>query len=301
MKREYFFTDGQIEQIREGALSILSEIGVKLGRQELVSKLAAKGFRTSGSFVRIEKETARKKIESQKSNGTPPERSGKRTLRTYTSAYSHTYENIDGSLSKITTESHAEMTKFVAHAAPVYENLGVSCPGPPPDVLPDLQFLRQAVNGFIWCKDFYPMEVTSLKTAPYYFELCEAMGKPVDGAPIYVASPLNISGESFDIALEYSSKFKGVGIGSMPCLGANTPLNLIAAYAQTVAETVGGAIVYEELTGVPASYGTGIFPFDFYLKTHSDTSVQPQPERDKTVAGNGDGSPSEWGELLRYS
>lgn len=31
----------------------------------------------------------------------------------------------------------------------------------------------------------------------------------------------------------------------------------------------------------------------------NDTSVQPQSERDKTVAGNGDG-PSVWGELKCY-
>jgi trimethylamine:corrinoid methyltransferase-like protein len=54
----------------------------------------------------------------------------------------------------------------------------------------------------------------------------------------------------------------------MPSLGANTPLNLVAAYAQTLAETVGGAIVYEALTGVQASYGTNIITFDFY-----DTSM----------------------------
>ena len=265
MKREYFFTNAQIDQIREGALSILSEIGVKLGRQELVDTLTAKGFRTSGRFVRIEKDIALKKIESQKGNGMPP---AKRPFSTYISAYSHTYENIDGSFSEITTESNAAMGRFVANVAQIYPNIGISCPGHPQDIPPELQFIRHVVNSFVWCKNFYPMEATSIKTAQYYYEICEAMGKPVTGAPIYVASPLNISGESFDIALKYSDRFKGVSVSSMPAFGASTPLNLIAAYAQTVAETVGGAVVYETLTGVPASYGTNIFPFDFY-----DTSL----------------------------
>ena len=266
MNREYFFTDSQINQIRDGALAILSEIGVKLGRSELVDTLAAKGFRTSGNFVRIEKETALKKIESQKGEGNPP---AKRPFSTSISAYSHTYENIDGSFSPITTESNAAMGRFVANTAKIlFPNISVSCPGHPENISPDLQFFRQVVNSFIWCEDFYPMEATSIKTAPYYFELCEIMGKPVSGVPIYVASPLNISGESLDIALKYSDRFNSVYVNSMPSYGANTPLNLVAAYAQTLAETVGGAIIYEDLTGVHASYGTNIFPFDFY-----DTSM----------------------------
>jgi len=50
----------------------------------------------------------------------------------------------------------------------------------------------------------------------------------------------------------------------MPSFGANTPMNLVAAYAQAVAETLGGAILFEALTGVPTDFGTNVFPFDFY-------------------------------------
>jgi len=182
MRYEYVFTDSQIDQMRGGAVSILSEIGVKLGRRELVDKLAAQGFRTSGNFVRIDKKISLKKIESQKGGGTTP---FKRPFSASISAYPHTYENIDGSLSKITTESNAAMGRFAANAAQtIFPNISVSCPGHPQDAPPDLQFLRHMANSFIWCKDFYPMEPASIKSAPYYFELCEAMGKPVSGVPI---------------------------------------------------------------------------------------------------------------------
>ena len=266
MKQEYFFTSSQIEQIRDGALDILAEIGVKFGRADSAGKLAAKGFRVSADFVRIDRQTALKKIESQAGDGTPPP---KQPFSASLSAYPHTYENTDGSLSGITTESNAAMGRFVANAAQtLFPGTSIACPGHPQDTPPELQFFRHAVNSFIWCADFDPMEAVSLKSAPYYFELCEAMGKPVKGAPIYVASPLNISGESLDIAIEHSGRLEHVYVSSMPCFGANTPLNLVAAYAQTLAETVGGAVAYEALTGVPASYGTNIFPFDFY-----DTSM----------------------------
>jgi len=258
--RDYFFTQNQIDEIREGAMSVLAEIGVKL-RPELVDKLKAKGFKAEGDFVRIEKALSRQKIDSQNSGSSPPE---KRRLSTYTSAYSHTYETPEGNFEKITTQSNAKMGQFIANLASQFPNLGIAPPGHPQDVHGDLQFFRQAVNGFVWCENFHPMEPTSLKVAPYYFELCDAMGKPVTGLPIYVSSPLSISGESFEISLAHANRLKGAYFHVMPSFGANTPLHMVAAYAQTLAETVGGAICFEALTGVPSYYSTNIFPFDFY-------------------------------------
>jgi len=259
-----FFTDSQIDQIREGAIRILSEIGVKLGRQDLIARLKDKGFSVAGDFVRIEKAISRKKIEDRK---VPPAPASKQRIKTYISPYSHTYETPCGSFEEITTEANVKMAQFVANTAKIWPSLDISPPGHPVDLPPELQFFRQAVNGFIWCEGFTPLEPTSIKIAPYYFELRDVMGKPVTDLPIYVASPLNISGESFDISLAYAHKISEVHVGSMPSLGANTPLNMVAAYAQTLAETVGGAIVFEALTGVRAFYHTRILPFDFYDMT----------------------------------
>jgi len=258
--KDYFFTNSQIDQIREGAISILAEIGVKL-RPELANKLKAKGFSIAGDFVRIERSQSLKKIESQKSTGSPPE---KRRLSTYTSAYSHTYEKLNGGYDKITTQSNVKMAQFMVNLGKEYPNLGIAPPGHPNDIHPDLQFFRHVVNGFVWCENFYPMEPTSLKVASHYFELCDVMGKPVTATPIYVSSPLSISGESFEISLAHADRLKGVYFAVMPSLGASAPLHLVAAYAQTLAETVGGAVIFEALTGVPAYYSTNLFPFDFY-------------------------------------
>ena len=71
VKRDYFFTPGQIDAIREGALSILSEIGVKLGRGEWLDHLVKKGFKARGGYVLIEKPMALAKITSQKTSRKP--------------------------------------------------------------------------------------------------------------------------------------------------------------------------------------------------------------------------------------
>jgi len=260
-----FFSDSQIDQIREGAMDILAEIGVKLGRSELITQLKEKGFLVAGDFVRIDKTLSRKKIEERKE--ITPTIQSKQQIKTYISPYSHIYETLSGTFEGITAESNAKMAQFAANVAKIWPSLSISPPGHPRDLPPELQFFRQTINGYIWCEGFSPLEPTSIKVAPYYFELREAMGKPVTDLPIYVASPLNVSGESFDISLAYAHKINEVHVGSMPSLGANTPLNLVAAYSQTLAEVVGGAVVFEALTGVRAYYNTRILPFDFYDMT----------------------------------
>ena len=270
MKRDYFFEDGHIDQIREGAFKILEEIGVKLDRPKLIEIIAGKGFRTEGAFIKIDKETARKKIDSQRAERPKPK---KEPLWTFISPYSHAYENIDGSFEAITSESNAAMARFAVNAGGIWKSLGerspigATPPGHPREVAPELQFFRQAVNGFVWCKNFSPLEPVSVKTAPHYFGLCEAMGRPVTSMPIYVSSPLNVANESFDVAYENRRRLSNVWVGSMPSLGATAPLNLIAAYSQTLAENLGGAVVFEELSGVPASFSVNLFGFDFYELT----------------------------------
>lgn len=261
-----FFTSTQFEQIKEGALQILENIGVRLGRTELAGKLAAKGFKTNGSYIFIGRERALEQIKRLENEEHVPGK--ERPFRTHISYYSNTYERIDGSgFDAITDEANAAMGRYVNHVANIWPGLACGCPGHPTDIEPDLQFLKQAVNSFEWCEDFYPMEPVSIKTAPYHFELCEVMGKPIKGLPIYVATPLMIAGESFNICLENADKLESVWVNSMPSLGATTPLNLIAAYALTIAENLGGAVVFEELTGVKAYFGTSIFTFDFHAMT----------------------------------
>lgn len=258
-----FFSDSQIDQIREGAFSILENIGVRIHRSDLLKKLIGSGFHARGDFVLINQSKARSHIEKNTCEFSCPKRI--RPFNTHISAYSHMYEKPDGSgYEPISTYANAAMGRFVNHISKLWPGLSSICPGHPVDVLPELQFFRQCINSFVWCENFYSMEPVSSKIAQYHFEACEVMERPINGLPIYVSSPLNIAGESLDIAIKFSTKLSSAWVGSMPSLGANTPLNLIAAYAQTIAETLGGAIVFEELTGVPTSFGTNLFSFDFH-------------------------------------
>lgn len=258
-----YFTDKQVEQILEGAIRILQEIGVKLPNDDYAGRMRAKGFTTCNGRITFDRSRILAQMEHQKGEGWQPGRT--RPFGAHTSAYSHSYERIDGSgFDAITDTANKKMAQFVNHVAKTWTGLGPIAPGHPTDIPPELQFLKQAVNSFEWCENFHSMEPVSVIAAPYQFEVCEVMERPITGLPVYVASPLTIAGESFDIVITNAHKLESIWVGSMPSFGANTPMNLIAAYAQTIAETIGGSIICQELTGVPSYFGTNIFTFDFH-------------------------------------
>ena len=269
MKRDYFFSDSQIDQIRDGAVNILNEIGVRVGRSDVIESLIKLGFRTDGKFVKIDTADSRKKLEPPEPAQPEPDPADaehvkiKRTLMTRTSVYASTYENINGGFEPVTTQNNLLMGEFAQKVSKLWPNFQPACPGKPTEIPAEIQFLRQAANSFLRCENFSSFELTSVKTADYHFAICDVMGRTVKGLPVYVASPLHIGGESFDIALYCHKRIDDVYFTSMPSLGANTPLNLVAAYAQTLAENLGGAIIFEALTGVRTHFSTNVFTFDF--------------------------------------
>lgn len=262
MKIQQYFSQAQIEQIRDGAAEILSKIGVRVPRQDLRATLQKKGCVVKDEFVLFTPKQVYDKIDAQYFVASPPEK--QRPLRTYASAYSNNYENLQGSYEAITNAGNVAMGQFVQKASKIWKGLGPNCPGHPQDVHPELQFMRHAVNSYVWCENYSSMEPVSAKIASYHLDLNEAMGKPAEGLPVYMASPLTIAGESLDIVLANAHRLKSAWVCSMPSLGANAPLNLIAAYAQTAAENIGGALVIELATGLHTGFATNLFTFDFY-------------------------------------
>lgn len=261
-----YFTSGQIEWIIDNAARLLEEVGIAVKNSEYRERLGKMGFKTEGDRIKIDRCRFNAQLEQARAmcdaNFTPQKH---RPFITHISAYSNTYEKHDtGAFEPITDISNQKTGRFVNHLTKLYPGLFSNCPGHPLDVPADLQFLRQALNSYIWCEGFRCMEPVSLKTAQYQFEICEVMGTPYESLPIYLASPLIVAGESFDIVMQNAHRLKSIWVGSMPSLGAVTPLNIPGAYAQSIAETLGCAVLVQELTGLPADFGNSIFSFDFY-------------------------------------
>jgi trimethylamine:corrinoid methyltransferase-like protein len=260
-----YFTSVQIEWILDNAARLLEEVGIAVKNNEYLQRLSKMGFKTEGDRVKIDRSRFNAQLEQSRAMSDSeftPKKQGH--FNTHISAYSNTYEKHDtGAFEPITDISNQKMGGFVSHLSKMYPGLASNCPGHPLEVPADLQFLRQAVNSYNWCEGFRSMEPVSLKIAPYQFEICEVMGTPYESLPIYLASPLILAGESFDIVMQNAHKLKSVWVGSMPSLGAVTPLNIPGAYAQTIAETLGCAVITQELTGLKTDLSNSIFYFDF--------------------------------------
>ena len=255
------FTDSQIQQIHDGALSILEEIGIKVIRPDYIDKLKKLGFLTDGSWVRIPRKRAMQQMQS-----TWIERGESGESQPFAvgiSAYSHMWETVEGTLVSQSCDDSIRLAQFVGNASVLWPMLNPTAPGHAIDLHPDMQFLHHVKTAFQWCKGARVMEAVSCNTAPYYYEMLDVMGQSTDSVPVYTVSPLTLFGESFDIVFSHPERYKQINVTALPSLGANTPLSLVGAYAQTAAETLGAAVICEEITGVPATYKPSLYTFDF--------------------------------------
>lgn len=264
-----FFDDAQTEQIRSGALRLLSELGVKVPRVDIRDRLRKKGFEVFGDFVKITNERAA--MQFSRMSRSDGKRAPASAFGCTTSAYAHMYESPDGILSPMTNQMNTLLAQFTTKASKIWPMLRPAAPGHPvdADIPPHAQFFFHAINTFINCPDGEVPEPMWSGIAPFYFELAQQIGKPFESLPAYIASPMTIAGESVDIILDFAEKIglKHANVACMPCVGANAPLNLIAAYTQSVAETLGGAVVIEEITGVRTSFSPTLFNMDFRAMT----------------------------------
>jgi len=104
----------------------------------------------------------------------------------------------------------------------------------------------------------------SFLSAKYMFEMAEVVGRKMEHTPIYMSTPLTLGGDTVKIAMEFRDRLKSVSVGSMPSFGASTPLTISGAFALVLAENLGGAILVNALTDLPAYFGASVIPFDFH-------------------------------------
>ncbi|MGN0762282.1 MAG: trimethylamine methyltransferase family protein, partial [Aristaeellaceae bacterium] len=64
--------------------------------------------------------------------------------------------------------------------------------------------------------------------------------------------------------LAYAGRIERIKVTSMPALGCNAPLDIESALCLGLAESMGGAVVMERLTGLPCDFLVQLHPFDFW-------------------------------------
>ncbi|HEY5582972.1 MAG TPA: trimethylamine methyltransferase family protein [Ruminiclostridium sp.] len=264
-KGKYFKAE-DVEKILSGACDILSSIGVRVVNERALKKLEELGFEIKAGRVVINQKQTRSFLTDIRARLTrqevPEIQKGKSTFDGMVSIYSYNYERPeDGQILPFDTSALTSMAQFVEKCSQRY-GFGTGVPGYPCDVPPALESLIKYKIAAENCHDGWPLEPTSMLAAKYMFEMAEIMEKPMRRLPVFIASPLCLGGDSFDIVFEYKEKLESVYVFSMPTLGVTTPLSVSMAFAMDLAEVLGGALLVHELTGLPVDIKPNVFPFD---------------------------------------
>lgn len=262
----YFETD-DIDEIIEGSLKILDEVGIKISDDELRNKLAAKGFTLKGDRVFIEKEIAREYLEYWRKH--PKKNSSKRlNIENSTPRFNCTINEYctnllyGNSLKAFTMDSLVTMTKLVEKLSKVY-GFSPNVAGNPGDVPYDLQSLARFFIAAKYCHQGYPDEPETIIAAEYMFKMAEVVDYRITKLPVYVSTPLTLGGDSLEIAVNFKNRVQTIKVTSMPSFGANTPHSIPAAFSLVLAEVLGSAVVINDLTGVFCDLLVQMHPFDF--------------------------------------
>jgi len=62
--------------------------------------------------------------------------------------------------------------------------------------------------------------------------------------------------------LKYRDRLSGIWVNNMPSVGCTASINVGDAYALSVAEVIGSAILLREIIDIPIGWGIGLFPID---------------------------------------
>lgn len=181
--------------------------------------------------------------------------------------YSHTYHDpASDQLVPMTAQRLVEATRFLGTFDA--QDLQSTVPGHPVDIPPPLQPVFQyktgaqynpAGGGYGW--------LGAPATARYVLRMAQVMGRPITGTVVYVFSPLRLGGQELETAIALRDCLQWVHVSNMGSCGVALPLHPRAAQTLAWAETLGGAMCVEPLTGLPTTWDGSVEPFDLRAQT----------------------------------
>ncbi len=267
VRREPIFSIAQLEQIQEGMIRILAEIGVKIYQEELREIARQKGFVIKGDRVVFERQVIMSFLDAERAkNGNAFGQAGfmpsYEPLTMDILPYPQSVHDSDtDKIVPFTSDRLIEATKLVD----VLSERGViaTAPGCPVDVPPDIQPVKQYWIGATYSRyGKRPVDSKALKPMRYVMEMADVLGHPVKGLPVYVFSPLNLGSESLDCVMAFRERLDYVGVSDMLSVGCAGPIRLGDTFALAGAEVIGSAIIVKEITDLPVYWGIRICSFD---------------------------------------
>jgi len=274
----------QLHGIEEAAIRILETAGLEITNAWLVTRLASIGFRAdaAGRFRIPRAETRRFMDEARRRHGNhfsvepapmPVETTAPRISLDPSWYALYLLDPATEKISPFTAASLAQALHLVESLKG--EKVQGSWVGQPDDVPGPLRPVMQYwLAGQCLSEPRLDNLLQSPLSLPFELEMAEALGKPIRTGVALGFSPLRLAGESVDCVVAARDRFTEIYVGSMPSVGATASIHLGDAFALTVAETVGGALLLEAALEKPAGFGVYLFPAD--LRTLMQTFGSPE-------------------------
>ena len=265
VQRSPFFRKVQLEHIEEAVFCILERVGIAILGEEMLEQFRSLGFKSRDNRIFIGRRRVSEFLDAErKKNGNKFSENplsvdpSSHKISVYMIEYAQWIHDLDtDKIVPLDTERLIEATKLL-------DVLSISGhAGYPTDVPPPLQPAMQ-----YWVSAVYSrhgrgrVDAKSHEALPYIMEMGEVLGNPLQSLPIYVFSPLTLGSESMRCVLEIKDRISRVHIGNMPSLGCTAPINVGDAFALSVAEVVGAAILLEEIIDLDVSWEIELLPID---------------------------------------
>lgn len=263
MDTELLLKNMDMESIHEGALKILEDIGLQLPSLQTQSRIAGfQGLRVKNGRVFVSRELAESIVADMRSTAQPPVQ---KEWRFGGGGACHWLLDFDGKMKPFTSKNLPDAIRLTQAC----KELGLSsgCPGAPTDEPAPLQALMQMRLAAEYFGMVSQANTGEIPIAEFCLEMLQVFDKKFVLGP-HVVSPLRLVGDEWDLAVAFLDRIpKGtvsetISVGNMPALGATAPCDYEAAWAQSMAETLGGAAVLKGL-GAPKveAWGT-LYAFD---------------------------------------
>jgi len=248
----------QIAGMYPAALQILSEIGLRVRSQEVLSAAARAGMRVNGDRVFPDRSAVADLVVEAgpacpsalpAEECVPPEITY--TIHTYPMKV---YDLDSDQVVPFTTERVIEATKLADTCAD--RGLIAGAPGAPADVGPYLRTILQFKIGAQYSRNGgHYWDAWYAKSIPYVMDMAEVVGNPVHTLPVFVNSPLCIGDESLTAVMELKDRLKQVSVSNISTAGLSAPIRLADGITLGLAEVIGAAAVVREATRLPVVWG----------------------------------------------
>jgi trimethylamine:corrinoid methyltransferase-like protein len=260
-----------ISKIKNMAIQLLSEIGMELFDDEALILLRKKGFRTYANRVflpeSITSEYLNSKIRPAKMDK-KPQKNKEMSISCWINNYSHSYIPPEHqTFAPFDTSLLMKNIGLIQYLSDLYgKRLGIC--GYATDIPPELQDVNRYWLESTFFTDVLP-EPMNMRSFPFLYELALLHGCKTLHIPIYIASPLRLGDNGYQIARKFTEKVSRVTVAGMPSFGVTTPFSIPKAFALALAETLGGAVLVNEVTGLEANFSVNLEPFDFKYMTQA--------------------------------